>query len=122
MKGKAHPDGEDFKVARPSEIGPNAYRIGRTLKTPADRLDGHQIKSAGLPVGREAPVITETLAQRWGNALVPRDRTLFEAKVIATGFLLDFAGALHAVERLDGSKILHGEFLCDRRQIGRRLG
>jgi len=27
LKGKAHPDGEDSKVARPSEIGLDAYRI-----------------------------------------------------------------------------------------------
>jgi len=79
-----------------SGIGPYAHGIGRV--SPADRLDCHQIHSAGLTVGHDAPVVGKTLADRWSNVLVPLDRTLIEAKIIAASFLRDFSQALDGVE------------------------
>ena len=48
-------------------------------------------RACGQP---RCPLVAETLAQRGDNALVPGDRALFEAEVVAAGFRLDFAEAL----------------------------
>ena len=76
------------------------------------KLDGLQIDRAGSPFAGLPDIITETLADRRINVLVPLDRALFEGKIVPAGFLFDLATGLRDVERFDGSKIFHGEFLA----------
>jgi len=78
-------------------IGPNAV-TGRKPGLPPEDLDGLQIQRARLALVVRADVIAEALADGGRNVLVPANRALFEAKVVAAGFLLDFAMALGRVE------------------------
>jgi len=92
---RAHPKDEDQSLRPPG----SAPTLTRSVEvSAADRLDCHQIHSAGLAVGHDAPIVGKTLADRWSNVPVPLDRTLIEAKIIAASFLLDFSQALDGVE------------------------
>src|ERR1051325_8271833 len=95
----------------PSGIGPERVTGQAEAIPPAGRLDRLTVERAGHAFAVLPDTIAEALTDRRGNILVPLDRARFERKVIPAGFLLDFAVALDRVERLDGSKIFHGEFL-----------
>jgi hypothetical protein len=100
------------EVSQLPGIGPRRYHREAEEEAPAGLLlDGLKVQRAGIALVGLPDVIAKALADRWSNILVPHDRAGFEAKVVAARFLLDFAVALDRVERLDGSKILHGEFL-----------
>jgi len=93
-------------------VDPSGYRAGALELPPDAFLDRLKIQRAGLAVLICAHVIGKSLTDLRRNILVPRDRGRLEAKVLTAGFLLDFAVTLDVVERFDGSKIFHGEFLC----------
>jgi hypothetical protein len=67
-------------------------------KASAVLLDGLKVQRAGLPIAALTDIVAETLANRGSDILVPLNRARFEAKIIAAGFLLDFAVALDGIE------------------------
>src|SRR5947199_71143 len=89
-----------------------------TVLAPLARGRGGEAQCGGARQGDrnrlhgDSPLVAEPLALGGGNIPVPGNCALFEAKIVAAGFLLDFAEALDAVERLHGSEILHERFLC----------
>jgi len=115
----AHPDSEDRGHSAAIRDRPRTrYRTGGS-DTPAGRLDRLKVEGAGRAFAGLPDVVAKALADRWSNVLVPLDRAGFEGKVVPAGFLFDFAVALDRIERLDGSKIFHGEFLGSQSRNGR---
>jgi len=106
----AHPDGAQRNSCNAARDRPQRDNRAKARLSPGD-LDGLQIQRARLALVVRADVIAKTLADGGSNVLVPLDRALFEAKVVAASFLLDFAVTLGGVKRLDRSEIFHGEFL-----------
>src|SRR5689334_12972207 len=115
----ASPDGEGRGHSAAIRDRPRTrYRAGGS-EAPAGPLDRLKVECAGRAFAVLPDIIAEALTDRRGNILVPLDRVRFERKVIPAGFLLDFAVALDRVERLDGSKMFHGEFLGSQSRNGR---
>src|SRR5690242_9244248 len=116
----AHPGGEGRGHSAAIRDRPRTrYRTGGS-EAPAGGLDRLKVERAGHAFAVLSDIIAEALTDRRSNILVPLDRARFERKVIPAGFLLDFAVALDRVERLDGSKMCHGEFLGSQSRNGRR--
>src|SRR6476619_1028812 len=94
-------------------------------------LDRLQVQRARLALVVGAHVVGKTLTDRRDGLTLPGEGAALKAEHVATCFRLDLAVALVCVERTDGSKILHGEFLCwqapewrraaRRRQRGRKV-
>jgi len=121
VERRAHPDSEDRGRSTAIRDRPlTRYRTGGS-EAPAGRLDRLKIERAGLAFAGLPDVVAKALADSWSDVLIPLDRARFEGKVVPAGFLLDFAVALDRVERLDRSKIFHGEFLDCRAPDWRRL-
>lgn len=87
---------------------PGCSNVQRFARAASNRLKVHRTR---LAIRGLADVVTETLTDFWSNILVPKDGACFEAQVIAARFRLDFPIALDGIERFDGAKIFHGEFL-----------
>ena len=94
---EAHPDREERSSSNAARDRPQRGNRAKAGLSPRD-LDGLQIQRARLALVVRTDVIAEALPDGGSNVLVPLDRALFEAQVVAAGFLLDFAMALGRVE------------------------
>jgi hypothetical protein len=84
----------------------------REVLLPPVWLDGFEIQRTGLAVAVRAHVIGQALAGgRRVGLNVPFERAALEAEVVAACLGLDGAATLVDVERVDGAKIFHVEFL-----------
>ena len=93
----AHPDRVERSLSNAARDRPQRDNRAKARLSPSD-LDGLQIQCARLALIIGSDVIAQALADGGSNVLVPLDRALFEAEVVAAGFLLDFAMALGRVE------------------------
>lgn len=97
---KEHEKGAGGPYSRPSRLG-SVGRLGRM-----------DVQRAGLVVAVSADLIGKALAGfRRVRLDVPLEGASFERQIVAAGFRLDRAAGLIDVERIDGAKILHGDFL-----------
>jgi len=79
---------------------------------PESLLDRLQVQRAGLALAVGPYIVGKPLTDCWDGLILRGKGATLKAEHIATGFRLDLAVPLIGVERADGSKILHGEFLC----------
>ena len=75
-------------------------------------LDCLQVQRAGLTLGVRTYIIGESLTDGGDGLIFPCEAAPIETELVVGGFGRDLAAAEFAVERLDGSEIFHGEFLC----------
>src|SRR5687768_15956672 len=66
--------------------GPTSFHATNLLVA----LDRLEIQRAGLTLVVGAALIAEALTDSGSNILVPQNRALLEAEIVAAGFLLDF--------------------------------
>ena len=107
----AHPGSKDQSRSAAGDRPQRGYKIKRGATPSPIELDRLKIKRAGLTIGARTDVVAEALADSGVNILVPRNRALFEAEVVAAGFLFDFAMTSTQVKRLHCSKVFHDDFL-----------